>query len=209
MRVAEFIKEHTYIETLYVYEHDSAEDAFLDYYIIPVLMNNNFNNLQSLSLAWGGGSIKEHTKPHDTHIPEKALMVVGTIVSLEQLSLSSGITHGWRHQWLVDHTKLRHSIRGLNRLKRLALIRDTYLIPMFPYDVEGYYSTQVVTAAERTDAETRKELDLDDTIQANDTLGMGGQNHEGDEVVKVWEKAHRNRMLTHAEAYAEVLPALE
>lgn len=211
MHVAEFIAQHKHIEKLYMHEQAKVygEDAHLDRCIIPVLANGSFSNLRSLSLAWGGGSMEETTKPHETYIPETALAAVGTIVSLEQLSLSSGIAYGWRHQWLVDHTKLRAYLRGLSRLKTLALVRDTYLIPEFGHDVEEYYSLRLVRVRERTDAEARMELDIDEATQTIGTLEIDEHDRDRDVEVEIWERAHRNRMLTHAEAYAAVLPGLE
>ncbi|KAF7556926.1 hypothetical protein G7Z17_g1051 [Cylindrodendrum hubeiense] len=209
--ITEFIIQHKHIEKLYLHERGEThdEDRHLDRYIIPLLTNDNFNHLRSLSLAWGGGSIEEITKPHITHIPEKALATIGKIVSLEQLSLCSGMEFGWRNQWLVDHTELRTSLQGLSNLKMLALVRDTYLIPGPVDDVEQYYSVKLVRDGERADAKARMELDIDEAVQAMGTLEINEHDREFDTKAEIWERAHRNRMLTHVEAYAAVLPALE
>ncbi|KAH6890648.1 hypothetical protein B0T10DRAFT_561147 [Thelonectria olida] len=154
--------------------------------------------------------MEEATRPHATHIPETALAVIATIVSLEQLSLTSGNSYGWRHQWLVDHTTLRAHLRSLSRLKKLALVRDAYPVPAFSdIDVEQYYSVRLVSDAEEDDAEARMELDMDETTQVFDTLDMDITTRFNYEQDKIWERAHRNRMPTQAEAYAAVLPALE
>lgn len=199
MHVAEFIMQHEHLQKLFVHEREDAhnENAHLDRCIIPVLTHGSFSNLRSLSLAWGGGSTDKATTPHEVHIPETALAAVGALVSLEQLSLSCGMTLGWRHQWLVNHPQLRASLQGLSRLKKLALVRDTYPIPTLGFDAEGYYARRIVKAEERADAEGRMELEPDE---------RGRYNNPDAEI---WERAHRNRMLSHAEAYAAVLPALE
>ncbi|RFU73471.1 hypothetical protein TARUN_8779 [Trichoderma arundinaceum] len=96
----------------------------------------------------------------------------------------------------------------------LALVRDTYPISSFSHiDVEKYYSLRLVGESERADARSRVDLDIDETSSVVDTHDMiEDQQNEGEESeaeVKIWERAHRNRMLAQAEAYAAVFPALD
>lgn len=61
-------------------------------------------------------------------VSDEALAAIGTIASLEQLWIGAGI-HGRRiHERHVDHEKLRHHLRGLSRLKMLALACDSYVV---------------------------------------------------------------------------------
>ncbi|ORY56661.1 uncharacterized protein BCR38DRAFT_402313 [Pseudomassariella vexata] len=210
-QVVRFMKRHSHIQKLYTSEYDEAcgEEARLDQYIIPAL-SDGFSNLRSLSLAWGGGSVQEETKPHIATIPDVSLQVIGTIRSLEQLSLSAGIRVGWRAQWLVDHDNIRTHLRGLGKLKLLALNRDTYPIPLAIPDIERYYTLNLVTESEHADAWARPELD--DLAEDLGQLGIDGGIDADDDGVDedvIWERAHRNRMLDQAEKYAAVLPALE
>ncbi|KAL6399698.1 hypothetical protein AUP68_17104 [Ilyonectria robusta] len=195
MRIAKFIIQSDRLQKLFVHErHDARnENAHLDRCIIPVLTHDKFSHLRSLSLAWGGGSIPAH----ELGIPVTALAAVGALVSLEQLSLGCGLRNGWRTQWLVNHPQLRASLQGLHRLKKLALVRDAYPIPSPDFNAVDYYARRMVMAEERADAEGWMELEPDEPGTRN--------NPE----VEIWERAHRNRMLDHAEAYAAVLPALE
>jgi hypothetical protein len=209
--IAEFIIHHNDIYRLFVHERGDAleNDAHLDRYIIPALMKHDFSNLRSLSLAWGGGSIDESTKPHQVHIPQTALKIIGRLVSLEQLSLRAGYCFGWRHQWLVNHEELRRYFSQLKRLKILALVRDTYHIPLPGIDVEMYYEFRYSGDQERIDAGKRPELDQTE----NPLLGTPSEGEEHNErndfQDQLWERAHRNRMLEQAEKYAASLPRLE
>ncbi|RGP81433.1 hypothetical protein FLONG3_578 [Fusarium longipes] len=167
--ITEFIINHNEINRLYVHERGDAlgSAAHLDRCVIPALMSRDFDNLRSLSLAWGSGSMDESTKPHQVNIPHTALEAIGRLVSLEQLSLRAGSSLGWRHQWLVNHDELRRQFDQLKQLKMLALVRDTYPIPLPGVDVERYYKLQFIGKQETIDAEARPELDLNE----NDPFG--------------------------------------
>ncbi|KAM0421222.1 hypothetical protein ACHAPT_010942 [Fusarium lateritium] len=178
---------------------------------MPVLAKHSFSNLRSLSLAWGGGHPGGTAFTHHVHIPKDALMIIRELVSLEQLSLCAGSTDGGQPQWLVDHAELLACLSKLQRLKKLALVRDTYPIPedghIFKIDdrVMEYYSAYVVTQAEVRDAYTRPELDLEEDA----ALDEFGYDDEHNMRVREWTRAHRNRMLIRAEEYAAALPVLE
>ncbi|KAI9898005.1 hypothetical protein N3K66_006365 [Trichothecium roseum] len=212
MRTTEFIVQHRHVKKLYIADLDLSPNTCLDRFIIPALATANFSNLSCLSLEWGGGRQEGR---HEAHIPHDSLAVVGAITSLEKLRLGAGISTGWRHQWVVDHTKLRASIAGLERLKMLALTRDTY--HMSPDDdASKYYSERLVGAQELVDAKSRPELDVGDELQAlqvdtPSTPENGAENVAAnqEDSEKIWERAHRNRMLGLAESYAAVLPELE
>ncbi|KAL7893195.1 hypothetical protein HDV63DRAFT_387573 [Trichoderma sp. SZMC 28014] len=208
--VAEFIRQHKHVHKLFIHELDTTH---LDRLIIPMLAEGGFNNLRCLSLAWGEG-VSDMTIPHKFQIPEEALRTIGTIVSLERLSLRAGMDFGWRHQWLVDHDKLRQHLRPLTRLKMLALARDTYPISSSSrIAAERYYSARLVGESERAVARARADLDVGEASSVADTHGMTEDQHneweESEAEARIWERAHRNRMLAQAEAYAEVFPALD
>ncbi|KAK1243958.1 hypothetical protein MKX08_002096 [Trichoderma sp. CBMAI-0020] len=205
------ISQHKHVHKLFVHERDTTH---LDRLVVPILAEGGFNNLRCLSLAWGGEGVSDLTTSHEFHIPEAAIMTLGTIASLERLSLRAGNNFGWRHQWLIDHDKLRQHLRPLSRLKMLALVRDTYPISSFSHmDVEQYYSLRLVGESERADARARVDLDIEATSSVVDTHDMMENQQDEDEEseaeVQIWERAHRNRMLAQAEAYAAVFPALD
>ncbi|KAH6952234.1 hypothetical protein DER45DRAFT_577759 [Fusarium avenaceum] len=205
-RIAEFMTCHNGIRRLYIHEHDESfgNSAHLDRYILPALNSPDWNNLQSLSLAWGLSTVGQLPNIHyKAQVPVAALEVIGRIVSLEQLSLCSGHRSGRQHQWAVNHNELYHHFSRLKGLKRLALVRDTYLIPGDEMNFEQYYELRLVTAQEKIDAHARPELD------GNDKTKMEDINEEDDPQKQIWERAHRNRMLEQAEKYAIILPKLE
>ena len=213
--VANFVKKHDHLQKLWAHERDLAnsEKSRLDHLIIPVLAEGSFGKLRCLSLAWGGEGVNDMTRPHEVHIPEAALSTIGTIGTLEQLSLRAGNEFGWRNQWLVDHDQLCQHLRNLSRLKMLALGRDTYPIsPSGHVSVERYYALQLVGDSERNDARARADLDMLDMHGRSNTTDPVGEENEAEESeaeADIWERAHRNRMLKQAEAYAVVFPVLE
>ncbi|KAL6893439.1 hypothetical protein GGI43DRAFT_413341 [Trichoderma evansii] len=149
--VAEFIRRHKHVHKLIVHERNSTN---MDRFIIPILAERGFNNLCCLSLGWSAESVGPLTGPREFHIPETALMALGTIASLEKLSLRAGNNFGWRNQWLIDHGKLHQYLGTLHRLKMLALARDTYPIPSPSHtDAECYHLVRWVGDGERADAE--------------------------------------------------------
>ncbi|RYC93657.1 hypothetical protein BFJ63_vAg3636 [Fusarium oxysporum f. sp. narcissi] len=197
-RIAKFISQHTGLRRLYLHESSSAQGgtAYLDDVILPTLSSLDFGNLRSLYLAW-----------REVQIPEKSLRRIGRLVSLEQLSLSAGKPSGWQHQWLVDHDELRQHLRQLQGLTKLALVRDTCLVPV-PYPglpSETYYKMRFAGSEEREDAEARPDLDMDQDTESD---AQEGEGLLGD-MEETWERAHRNRMLDQAEKYAAVFPKLE
>ncbi|RFU78049.1 hypothetical protein TARUN_4179 [Trichoderma arundinaceum] len=208
LHVAEFLKQHKHIHKLVVHENDFGEgdSQHLDRLIMPILAKGGFDNLCCLSLAWGGEGAGDVTNPPAVHIPETALMILGTIASLERLYLRAGCSFGWKHQWLVDHDQLRHHLKGLSRLKMLALVRDTYAISPLDNNTARYYSLRWVEDEEYVDAQARPHLDADAHDMVDDEMDYDDVTKA---MIETWEKAHRNRMLTQAEAYARVFPALE
>lgn len=207
MNVAEFIRRHKRVHKLLVHEGISTS---MDRFVVPVLAERGFNNLRCLSLAWGAESANPLTGIQEPCIPETALMALGTIVSLERLSLRAGNHFGWKNRWLVDHDKLRQHLGTLHRLKMLALVRDTYPVPSPTHtDAEYYYVVRWVGDGERTDAEDRADLDINEASAVADPRDQWYDIEGREDEVRIWERAHRNRMLTQAEAYAAVFPALQ
>jgi hypothetical protein len=91
----------------------------------------------------------------------------------------------------------------------LALVRDTYPIPLPGIDVERYYEFRYSGDQEQIDARKRPELDQTE----KPLLSIQPESEEYDErddfQDQLWERAHRNRMLEQAEKYAATLPGLE
>lgn len=142
--------------------------------------------------------MEEDTEPHIATIADESIAAIGTITSLEQLCLTAGVEIGWRCQWLVDHEILRENLKGLTRLKKLAICRDTYRVLNTP-DVEGYYSEgNLLDGPWYDDSQARPELD---EVADDDDVDMSYN--------AIWERAHRNRMLRQAEKYAAAIPSLE
>ncbi|RSL99900.1 hypothetical protein CEP52_009430 [Fusarium oligoseptatum] len=200
--VAHFITQHSHLEKLLIHEACGAtgEPAQLDRHIIPALASHSFSNLRSLSLAWGGGMFEDAPYPHDVHIPKQALLTIGNLVSLEQLCLCAGLTIGRECQWVVDHDELVACLGKLKKLRKLALLQDTYPIAggAIGIDSELYYESFIVTQNMVEDSQLRPGLDLEEPEYAYETIEM-----------QCWHRGHRNRMLDHAEKYAAVLPELE
>ncbi|RSL50082.1 hypothetical protein CEP54_012121 [Fusarium duplospermum] len=207
--IVHFITQHSHLEKLLIHELCGNNDAQLDRHIIPALASHSFSNLRSLSLAWGGGKFGDSDYPHDVHIPKQALLTIGNLVSLEQLCLCAGLITGYQQcQWAVDHAELVSCLGKLKRLEKLALVQDTYPIPGGVMDSEVYYRAFVVTPAEIQDAELRPELDPEESDE-DDEMEMDDDSYESIIEMRQWNRAHRNRMLHHAEKYAAVLPELE
>ncbi|KAF9870348.1 hypothetical protein CkaCkLH20_12195 [Colletotrichum karsti] len=194
-----FLNRHSHIKKLCL---DRGTDTFIDDHLLPCLSNGNWANLNSLSLTWEGPGMEKSTRPHIARVSESALAAIGSLDSLEQLSLTAGVTCGWRRQWLIDHDAVRESLKGLTRLKRLAISRDTYPVPFDLEEPEYYY------AFKAADPEDRKLAKKRNWINELEPIGdSGGETvHEAD---KIWEYAHRYRMFKQAEKYAEMIPTLE
>jgi hypothetical protein len=147
--IIDFISRHPRLCKLSVSQGEPSQ--LIDSSLVPLIANGRWSNLRSLSLAWFGQVAHETTEPNIVTIAAETLATIGSIESLEQLSLSAGFPAGWRHQWLVDHAVVRLSLRRLPRLKRLAFLRDTYRKDpdgLGDVDVEGYYDDQLVTSAD-------------------------------------------------------------
>ncbi|KAI8159738.1 hypothetical protein K4K49_003594 [Colletotrichum sp. SAR 10_70] len=188
-----FLNRHPHIKKLCL---GLGTDAFIDKRLLPCLSNGNWANLNSLSLTWDGPGMEESTRPHIARVSRPALAAIGSLDSLEQLSLTAGVTSGWRRQWLIDHDAVRESLKSLTRLKRLAISRDTYSVPFDVAEPEYYYEMRIVDPEDLELAEKRSWINELEPIDVNEA-------HE------VWEYAHRYKMFKQAEKYAEVIPTLE
>ncbi|KAF4451658.1 hypothetical protein F53441_5337 [Fusarium austroafricanum] len=210
--IADLIIHRKEIIQLYIHEGSAKighTGSHLNEFIIPAFGRHDFSNLRSLSLGWGNKVV---------HVSEPTLEAIGQLVSLEQLMLSAGTNFGWQHPWLINHEELRRYLGQLKGLQKLALVRDTYPIPFPGYNAEEYYEHQLIGDQEHIDAETRPELemetDLDSNVEfENEDDGDGSEEDDDDESdedeIRLWERAHRNRMLDEAEKYAAILPRLE
>lgn len=93
-------------------------------------------------------------------------MALSEIVSLEQLSLRVGCSTRMRCNWLIDHDKLRHHLKGLNRLKMLALLRDTFYRLGLEHVIPAqYYDVRITIGSDYDDAAARPHLDVDEDIE--------------------------------------------
>lgn len=102
-----FLGKHNHLQKLCV---EQSVPALLDSHIVPPTSTGNFSTLFSLSLSWEGPGMDEATRPHIATVPEESIAAIGTIVSLEQLSLTAGVEVGWRYQWLANHKVLRANL---------------------------------------------------------------------------------------------------
>ncbi|EFQ25220.1 uncharacterized protein GLRG_00364 [Colletotrichum graminicola M1.001] len=194
-----FLNRHPHIKKLCL---DYATDALIDDRLLPCLSNGNWVNLISLSLTWAGPGMDESTRPHIARVSESALAAIGSLESLEQLRLTAGQISGWRRQWLIDHDAVRECLKGLRRLKRLAISRDTYPVPFGLQEPEYYYEMRFVDQEDRKLAKKRKWINKTVPIEDSDSETV-------DEEGEIWEYAHRYKMFKQAEKYAEVIPTLE
>ncbi|KAL3484464.1 hypothetical protein BJX62DRAFT_243893 [Aspergillus germanicus] len=137
------------------------------------------SNLKVLSLEWDG-----------TRIPESSLSALSSLVTLEQLHITSGNQGGWKHDWFVDHDIIRSNLSPLQKLKKLALTRDTYRVDNDEL-AEGYYSFRTPTAH---DWENLRDL-LRSTFPQTPEF--------------VWELSHLLRMKEQADKYAATFTKLE
>ncbi|KAL3445046.1 hypothetical protein BJX65DRAFT_310202 [Aspergillus insuetus] len=88
-------------------------------------------------------------------ILEPLISALGTLSNLKVLSLqwngtlhiTSGNNGGRKHDWFVDHDRIRSNLSPLRKLKKLALTRDTYRIDNGEVP-DGYYSFRTPTADE-------------------------------------------------------------
>ncbi|EHK49532.1 hypothetical protein TRIATDRAFT_174021, partial [Trichoderma atroviride IMI 206040] len=218
MPIAKFIKRHNHVQKLHLSEEHEiiVKGDQISSLCIPILATGRFNDLRCLSLSWSGKRLPyypeeyPYLREYKDEFPEPSLVALGTIGSLEQLSLR----FGFRSNWLLDHGKLRRHLKGLSRLKTLALLHDTYYrLELKHLSPTKYYDEIFVIDSDYMDADARPRhdagedygLDLDKTVEYDDVdYGRPGATDQC-----TWERAHRNRMLVQAEAYAKVLPQLE
>lgn len=174
--VASLLAKHSHIQKLSVGELHAAA---MEEQILPMVCNGRFANLTSLSLHWEGPGIKEETKPNIASVPEASLAAIGMIYSLQQLCLTAGDDFGWCCQWLVDHDALRRHLRGLKRLRKLALCRDSYCVFEDLDEVEGYYSRRWLS--EEHDHRARERPDLDRELGVFETAARRVKANDSDE----------------------------
>ncbi|KAF9770140.1 hypothetical protein IL306_012340 [Fusarium sp. DS 682] len=210
--IAEFISKHPQLQKLYVQQtYESSQESFdFDEKLVPALKNNQFNNIRSLYLEWGGHRTTTSDEKFKFDIPTEALEVICSMTSLEQLALGCAIgkepdnfhegfvSYGARMpQWLINHENLQNSLKNLQNLKKLAFVHDTYQPLDEDYEHIHYYKARLPTTK-------------DYVIEGqNPELRFFVEPEGGDDRETVWEIAHLWRMLQHAEAYRNILPKLE
>jgi hypothetical protein len=163
-----FLQANTQIEKLRL--GWQTHPNFLDNRILP-LVANSFDRLTSLSLVWGAD-----------HIPPSSLQMLSRITALEQLHISAGCQIGWRHSWLISHRVLRESLEPLQKLRVLAIGRDSYnpgftrrtmTKERFQECVDRYYSDKLTRSQVR---------DLNEFFRREDVDGGDESDIEVDEL---------------------------
>ena len=165
--------------------HDSCSTTLLER-VIPILAT--FPNLKVLSMAWDG-----------TTIPDSSLATLSSLVSLEQLHISSGDQITWRYNWFINHDAIRANLYPLRKLKRLAITRDSYRINngATDEDIDAYYSFRIPDHDEwRRFMQQSPDENPSDDSSSND-------------IQAIWEELHRRRMVRYAEKYAITFKELE
>jgi hypothetical protein len=182
------------IVSLQALEHNTQLTAFGIHYgcstpllerVIPVLAT--FPNLKVLSMTWD-----------ETTIPDSSLASLSSLVSLEQLHISSGNQAGWRHNWFIDHDAIRAHLFPLRKLRRLTITRDSYRInnELTGEDIDAYYSFR------RPDQdEWRRFIQQLPEDAVYDSFSNDAQT--------IWEDLHCRRMAKYAEKYAITFKELE
>ena len=175
-----FLRANTQIHKLQIPNQQPVD--LLDQRVLPAL-SQSYTQLTSLSLTWQGNSISS-----------SALSTIASIATLEQLDLSAGVQHGWRHTWPIEHDLLRKHLRNLPSLKRLAFRRDSYDNGCAQSSsLERYYEDKY-----------GPEYSFEQLVGAMDLNSAFNERAD-----KEFEEWHKERMLGQVEKYAEVLPKLE
>ncbi|KAF5647030.1 uncharacterized protein FTJAE_1861 [Fusarium tjaetaba] len=172
--IARFISKHTGLRKLYLQETFGGT-KYLDDIILPTLTSYDFGNLASLHLTWG-----------ETRIPGKSLQMIARLGSLEQLSLSAGRPCDGKYFWEIDHNKIRHRLSPLQRLTKLAFSHDVYPCVNGTLQSACYYPYDL---RPKSGEEANAMPDLD---------REGEEVDNQMELVTIWERKHRNRMLHQA-----------
>lgn len=203
-----FLRRHTHLTTLRVGEavppsvgHD--ETAF-SWHFLPLL--GQFHSLTRLIMSWHGSDFPqpEARGRHGVVLSESVLRHIGSMTNLRYLSLGVSGSYLDIAEWRVDHNAIRWHLSKLVNLRVLALHHDSYLLEEWPgqsgYSISHFYTQQVTSARDMDEADARPWL----------SNSFPHHGHVGSRFAheNVWERAHRNRMLTQGEAYAGVLPSL-
>lgn len=114
--------------------------------------------------------------------PNSALRLIGALTTLQQIHLSIGNQFGRSRDWQINQKSMKRHLRNLASLKKLAFSRDSYKTEFSSRSIEYYYDDKFFAEADPEDRNERN---------------------------SVWERKHRTRMLTEANAYVQRLPQLE
>lgn len=110
------------------FDGDGAPNVVLER---ALTLLSRFSQFRKLSMIWNG-----------TFIPVSSLTALSSLSLLEDLHLSSGFQHGWRHDWAIRHHNISLQLKPfLRRLRRIAFTRDGYSYPRFGrlFQYENYY----------------------------------------------------------------------
>ncbi|KAK5656034.1 hypothetical protein OQA88_5173 [Cercophora sp. LCS_1] len=183
-----FIAKHAHVKSLDI---DYVTPEKLETMLVPVLCNAQFDNLTKLRLGWcyfrSWGAQQDSLNSHETAftIHASALSAIGTLTSLEELSMGIGNPRWTRDVvWLLDHDQLRSSIGGLKNLRKLVLQLDVHPTP---------YAAAVHASRIHFHSRVRE-------WGRYQTLRQEWRNN--------WRRAHFARTMNEAKMYA-TLPALE
>jgi hypothetical protein len=201
-----FLMQNRYISTLRVGEsvpgvgHD--ETVFSSRFL---QLLGRFHSLTRLVVTWAGATPPQPDGEvrYDVVLGENVLQSIGSLTNLKYLSLGVSGMHIDVPEWRIDHDAIHGHLCKLVHLRVLALHQDSYPVQSWlddsPLNTAQYYDLQITGARVVDDAKARPWLDN------SDPLGSHSGGH-GDDLV--WERAHRNRMLTQGETYARAMPSL-
>ncbi|KAG9231460.1 hypothetical protein BJ875DRAFT_498308 [Amylocarpus encephaloides] len=159
-------------------DHPSSADI-LENRLLP-MFGTHFKNLRSLSLIW----------PQDLKVlSESALSMISQIRSLEQLHLTVGNVEGWRYSrnWRVDHNAIRHHLKPLSHLQKIAFSGDEY--PRMRGELEHEPNADYWSTA--------------DALSGEEIIGA-----DDEQMLSFWEEIHKCTCLREAGVYAEVFPKM-
>ena len=171
---------------------DISSTEVLENEVLPLL--SKFTNLTSLRLRWPGNC---------SSVPETALRLIGGLHSLEQLGIRCGAPdmYGYGHQnWAVDHEMMRRHLSPLKKLRKLALLGDSYEPSIVSSGLKDYYND---TYATRNQFGYVGWAPIDIPIYVHLAMEDPKQGKPW------WEKRHRNMLTIETRKYVSIFPDLE
>ncbi|KAI1099106.1 hypothetical protein F4804DRAFT_322864 [Jackrogersella minutella] len=191
--ITAFIARNSNMQTLEINHElrEKGDSVQLDSFIIPLLSTTQFENLKSLSLRWGRTTKEEPSASRTVEVPYKLFSAVGSLTTLEQLSLGTGALFYDDCPWLIDHDKAREAFSGLRKLRQLVFTQEDDIDTS---DLEPYMLGDL--------EDEESEMSEDDEVwlsEPEDPVPEDGP----------LQRARRDQAIRQADQYAAMLPALE